>query len=157
VLQVRGLTLEEAPPHKMTSGLPDHTSVEFADMDPPDQTVALARAFLERAELHGATKSNVYRKLGRWYDSEQLELWAYDWAALTDPRGVDRLNRSMRGLIYRIQRDVGAKWEKWTPNIDKAMLELLKKRVASNNQAYGTHMRAKSAPAMSLVPAACLC
>jgi hypothetical protein len=141
----------------MTSGLPDRTSVEFADMDPPDQTVALARAFLERAELHGATKSKVYLWLKKLDSDDKLELWAYDWEALTDPRGIDPLNQSMRGLIYRIQREVGAKWEKWTPDIDKAMLERLKKRVASNNQAYGTHMRAKSAPAMSLVPAACLC
>lgn len=140
----------------MTSGLPDRTNVEFADMDPPDQTVALVRAFLERAELHGATKSKVYRWLKKLDDSDEIELWAYDWATLTDRRGVDRLNRSMRGLIYRIQRDVGATWENWTPDIDKVMLVLLKKWVGSNNQAYWTHMRAKSAPAMSLAPAACL-
>lgn len=137
----------------MTSGLPDRDDVWFADLDPPDQTVVLVRAFLERAELHGATFSIVYRRLRRWYDSEKLELWAYDWTTLTSPDGVDRLNRSMCSLVYRIQRDVGAKWEKLTPDIDKDLLARLKKRVASNNQAYGTHMRAKSAPAASLVPA----
>lgn len=139
----------------MTSGLPDLDDVWFADMEPPDQTVALVLAFLEGAELRGATFSKVYRRLRRWYDSEQLELWAYDWATLTSPDGVDRANRSMRSLVYRIQRDVGAKWENWTPDIDKDLLDRLKKRVASNNQAYGT-MRAKSAPAASL-PAASLC
>jgi len=131
----------------MTSGLPDRDDVGFADMEPPDQTVTLCRAFFKRAQLHGATNSKVYRWLKKLDDADDLELWAFDWATLTDRRGVDRLNRSMRGLIYRIQRDVGAKWEKWTPDIDKAMLVLLKKRVASNQQAYGTYMRAKSAPA----------
>lgn len=119
----------------MTSGLPDLDNVWFADMEPPDQTVALVLAFLEGAELRGATFSKVYRRLRRWYDSEQLELWAYDWATLTSPDGVDRANRSMRSLVYRIQRDVGAKWENWTPDIDKDLLDRLKKRVASNNQA----------------------